>query len=166
MIKRIIPCFCLSAVLQSDVTSFGVLASGDHDHHHHDHDHSHHEHAHDHSHDDHDHGHNHAAHDHHDHAHDHAHHDHSHDPKSASSSIDYNDIESLFPAHVDRDNINIKIVLYLCKLTKAHLFMKFFDELMQPLHPTAQALCSTLFISIVPIFLIYGLNSFFMNTKE
>ena len=67
-------------------------------------------------------------------AHGHGHsHDHSHDHQT----IDYSDIDSLFPAHLDRSNINIQIVLYLCKITKAHLFIQKFDELMQPLPKTA-----------------------------
>jgi solute carrier family 39 (zinc transporter), member 7 len=56
--------------------------------------------------------------------------------------------------------------MFVCKVTKAHLLVNKFDQLMKPLPQTAQAICSTIIISVVPIFLIYAMNSCFMRTKE
>ena len=103
----------------------------------------------------------------HGHSHDHGHshsHDHGHSEDSPISS--YADYENLFPAHLNKEDINVKLVLYLCKLTKAHLFLEAFDQLMKPLPKMVQALSSTLFISVVPIFLIFGMNKIFMRSKE
>ena len=41
--------------------------------------------------------------------------------------------------------------------------MELFNRLIKPLPDTAQALFSTLFISVVPIFVIYLLNVFFLS---
>lgn len=80
--------------------------------------------------------------------------------------MDYSDYDNLFPAHLNKDDLNVRIVLYLCKLTKAHVFMEAFDQLMKPLPKMVQALSSTVFISVVPIFLIFGLNKVFMRSQE
>ena len=49
------------------------------------------------------------------------------------------------------------------KITKAEKGMEIFNDLIKPLPDTAQALASTLFISIVPIFFIYSLNLIFFS---
>ena len=46
------------------------------------------------------------------------------------------------------------------------MFIEFFDSIMKPLPRLLQALSSTLFISIVPIFLIYAMNITIFNKKE
>ena len=54
----------------------------------------------------------------------------------------------------------------LIKMSKAHLFIELFDSLMKPLPRMAQAIASTLFISIIPIFLIFWMNKAFMGGKD
>jgi hypothetical protein len=34
---------------------------------------------------------------------------------------------------MNSSDINIRLMIYLCRLTKAHLFLKRFDEFMKPL---------------------------------
>lgn len=82
-----------------------------------------------HKHDEHDHHH----HNHHDHSHDnHNHHDHEIRREKVSESNLYT-IENLFASHMNSSDINIRLMIYLCRLTKAHLFLKRFDEFMKPL---------------------------------
>ena len=51
-------------------------------------------------------------------------------------------------------------------MSKAHLFIEFFDSLMKPLPQMAQAIASTVFISIIPIILIFWMNKAFMGGKN
>jgi hypothetical protein len=103
----------------------------------------------------------------HDHSHNHGHsHSHDHGHSEDSHSTSYADYENLFPAHLNKDDINVKLVLYLCKLTNFHVFIELFDQFMKPLPKMVQALSSTLFISVVPIFLIFAMNKIFMRSKE
>jgi len=171
--KKLILIFLGIVALKSDFT-IAHEHNHEHDkaaeHSHHDHsdnqEHNHHTHDHDHEHHDHE-KHDHHSHEHHDHhhSHDHSadHHSHSHD-KTQDSIIDYE--TALFSQNENKDDINVKIVMWICKRTKAHLFIKVFDDVIKPLPQMAQALLSTVFISVVPIGLIYVLNSMFMNTKE
>ena len=54
----------------------------------------------------------------------------------------------------------------LIRMLKADLFIEFFDSLMKPLPQMAQAIVSTLFISIIPIFLIFWMNKAVMGGKD
>jgi hypothetical protein len=54
------------------------------------------------------------------------------------------------------------MVNYLIQVTKAEKVLNLANDLIKPLPDTAQALASTLFISIVPIFVIYLLNILFL----
>ena len=59
-------------------------------------------------------------------------------------------------------NPHKKLVNYLIKVTRAESAVNLANELIRPLPDTAQALLSTLFISVVPIFVIYLLNVLFL----
>jgi hypothetical protein len=52
------------------------------------------------------------------------------------------------------------------KVTKVEKAMEIFNDLIKPLPDTAQALISTLFISVVPIFFIYALNIMFLSNPS
>ena len=52
----------------------------------------------------------------------------------------------------------------LLKLTHAEKAFDIFNDLIKPLPKLAQAMVSTLFISVVPIFFIYALNIMFLAT--
>lgn len=54
------------------------------------------------------------------------------------------------------------MVQTILRVTKAESAMNIFNDLIKPLPDTAQALVSTLFISVVPIFFIYLLNVIFL----
>jgi hypothetical protein len=56
--------------------------------------------------------------------------------------------------------------MYLIKLTNARVFFDFVDLYMRDLPFLYQSLLSTLFISIVPIFLIYFINMCFLGSKR
>ena len=78
--------------------------------------------------------------------------------------IDYE--SALFSTNENKDDINVQIIMWICKRTKAHIFIKLFDDVIKPLPKMAQALLSTVFISVVPIFLIYLMNLVFMRSEE
>ena len=61
------------------------------------------------------------------------------------------------------ENIHVNLVMTILRVTRAEVLMEVFNDLIKPLPHTAQALCSTLFISIVPIFIIYLLNLVFLS---
>jgi hypothetical protein len=62
--------------------------------------------------------------------------------------------------------MNIKVIIYLCRLTRVHEMVSVIDSVLKPLPQLGQALASTLFISIVPIFLIYGANSLLLSKNK
>ena len=64
---------------------------------------------------------------------------------------------------VNSENIHVNLVMTILRVTRAEVLMEVFNDLIKPLPHTAQALCSTLFISIVPIFIIYLLNLVFLS---
>ena len=104
-----------------------------------------------------------------DHDHHHEHHEHTEHKEDKSDVIVEKELtfESLFPAHLlESKDANVQFIIYLCRLTNAHKFIVAFDKVMKPLPQVMQAMCSTLFISIVPIFLIYGANSLFLSNKK
>ena len=51
-------------------------------------------------------------------------------------------------------------------MIQADKYFKIFDEIIKPLPKSMQALGSTLFISVVPIFVIYVFNRLFISTKD
>jgi hypothetical protein len=63
-------------------------------------------------------------------------------------------------------NIHTAWVMYLIKLTNAHVFFEFVDFYMKDLPFLYQSLLSTLFISVVPIFMIYFINMCFLGSKK
>lgn len=70
-------------------------------------------------------------------AHSHHHdHGHKHEHREIPKSEEY-DLDSLFGEHINKNDMNVKIVLFLCRITRAHLFVKLFDDLMKPLPSTA-----------------------------
>ena len=82
----------------------GVLAHEDH----------HHEHEHEHKHEG----------KHHDHHHHKEHqHDHPHVHSSEVRDIPSSDGNLIFPAHLDQSDPNIRLVLFISRLTQAHLFV-------------------------------------------
>jgi ZIP Zinc transporter len=83
--------------------------------------------------------------------HDHHHQDHSHDHG-----------RDIPHSHQD-ENIHVKLVQKVLKITKAEQAMEIFNQAIKPLPDWGQALASTLFISVVPIFFIYALNVMFLS---
>ena len=92
-------------------------------------------------------------HDHHDH-HDHDHHDHSHD-HSHNKDRD-----------IREDNFHIRLVATFLNLIQANSIISVFDKIIRPLPSGLQAVVSTVFISVVPIFLIYSINKLFFSSKK
>ena len=70
------------------------------------------------------------------------------------------------PVAEEEYNIHTYWVMYLIKLTNARVFFDFVDLYMRDLPFLYQSLLSTLFISIVPIFLIYFINMCFLGSKR
>lgn len=62
-----------------------------------------------------------------------------------------------------KDNFHVNMVQTVLRVTKAEKVMHVFNDLIKPLPDWSQALFSTLFISIVPIFIIYLLNVLFLS---
>lgn len=60
-------------------------------------------------------------------------------------------------------NIHKKFIQALIKVSKADVALNLIDKMIRPLPNWAQSVFSTLFISIVPIFLIYLVNITFLN---
>ena len=58
------------------------------------------------------------------------------------------------------------MVLKLIRMTRADMAFTLLDKGLRPLPFLAQALLSTLFISVVPIFLIYAMNCLCLNSTE
>lgn len=58
----------------------------------------------------------------------------------------------------------MRIVQILMLKTNAYYIFDLLNDLIKPLSANTQALLSTLFISVVPIFFIYALNLIFMAT--
>lgn len=69
-------------------------------------------------------------------------------------------------AHGKHGNPHKKLVQVLIRYSRAELVIAVMDEVLRPLPNVLQAVLSTLFISVVPIFLIYGMNKAFMSNKE
>jgi len=67
---------------------------------------------------------------------DHSHHDHDHKHEQREMPAEYN-LDTLFPAHINKNDVHVKFVMFACKITRAHLFVKLFDDLMKPLPRTA-----------------------------
>lgn len=65
--------------------------------------------------------------------------------------------------HIPEPNFHVRLVQSALRITKAEKGMELFNRLIQPLPDWAQALSSTLFISVVPIFVIYALNAAFLS---
>jgi hypothetical protein len=63
-------------------------------------------------------------------------------------------------------NVHVDMVNYVLRVTKAEVLFEIFNDLIQPLPKMGQALASTLMISIVPIFFIYGLNMACLSNKR
>jgi len=116
----------------------------------------HHEHAHETDH----HKHDHHEHDHsHEHTHEHTHeeghkcehgHDHSHEHDHENDLCCFHKV----------------IIRWLIKVTHADEAFDMVDAFMRPLPFLAQSLISTTFISVVPIFIIYFMNVFFMGDEK
>jgi hypothetical protein len=93
-------------------------------------------------------------------------HDHNHEKPSTPNDDLLTSADALFPAHLlESKDLNVRVIIYLCRLTKLHKFVTAFDKVLKPLPQLGQALASTLFISIVPIFFIYGANNMLMSNK-
>lgn len=77
------------------------------------------------------------------------------------------DFDALF-THEQQESkdINIRAVLYLCKLTRIHVVLNVFDQFLKPLPQMVQALASTTFISVAPIGMIFSLNYVFLGSKQ
>jgi zinc transporter ZupT len=65
--------------------------------------------------------------------------------------------------HIPEPNFHVRLVQSALRITKAEKAMELFNRLIQPLPDWAQALSSTIFISVVPIFVIYALNAAFLS---
>jgi hypothetical protein len=63
----------------------------------------------------------------------------------------------------EETNPHKRMVNYLIKVTKAEGVLTLANDVIKPLPDTAQALASTLFISVVPIFVIYLLNALVLS---
>lgn len=70
------------------------------------------------------------------------------------------------PILAEEYNIHTAWVMYVIKQTNAHVLFEFVDLYMRDLPFLYQSLLSTLFISIVPIFLIYFINMCFLGSKR
>ena len=60
----------------------------------------------------------------------------------------------------------MRAIISLSRLTKVHYLVAALDSVLKPLPQLAQAVSSTLFISAVPIFLIYGANSLLVQNQH
>lgn len=88
----------------------------------------------------------------HTHSHSHSHHDHDHsDPAHTGCTHGH----SLFV----ETNIHKQFAIKIGELTGFCCVMEYMDQVMRPLPMLAQGLLSTLFISVVPIFFIFLMNS-------
>ena len=104
-----------------------------------------------------------------DHAHDHHHHG-NETHEHVHHHQDHGDPDSLVDAFMalfktccpHSGNPHKKFVSLLMKKTRCDLVTDLFDQALRPLPHMAQAVASTLFISVVPIFAIYMMNIAFM----
>jgi len=71
--------------------------------------------------------------------------------------------ESLFDEH---SSYHSKLLSDIMRWTRFDEFLNFVNTVMKPLPTMAQSIVSTLFISIVPIFLIYCLNILFLSSPS
>ena len=133
-------------------------------------------HDHEHSHDDHDHKNGSKEHEHkdghvHEHGHDRSHghdHDHHHDDDEDTPLLEL--IQEMLPfgAKEPADCCNPagtkKLIKATMKALRADMIVAVLDKMLKPLPSWAQAVASTISISVVPIFFIYAINATFTGS--
>lgn len=64
------------------------------------------------------------------------------------------------------NNNQKKLIKALIKATKLDLFIGVLDSVLKPLPKHMQSIASTIFISVIPIFFIYGINLAFAGNQD